>query len=385
MIPLATMVFLAVLGMPIWLALLAGALPYFMFLEPMLPVQIIIQRFVTPVESTSYLAIPLFITAGVIMNYSGISKRLMDLADALVGHLTGGLGHVNIVLSVLMGGISGSAAADAATESKILVPEMEKRGYGREFSGAVTIASSLLTPIIPPGMGLIIYAFVTSTSVGRMFAAGYVPGLIGMILMMIYVYFASKKRRYKGSRKHMAPICEIGKLTLKAIWALMLPLGIILALRIGAVTATEAGAVCAIYSIIIGVFVYRELKWKHVWSIIKESLYGTGIVMILICCASPLGYFMTYESIPQGLAEAISALNLNRFTFLLIVNVIFLVLGMFMDGGTPLIILAPLFMPIASSFGIDPVAFGIIVVFNVGIGQYDTAFWNSSLSGTRVA
>ena len=373
-IPLATIVVFAILGMPIWLALVAGTIPYFLILQPTLPTQIIIQRFVSTMESSSYLAIPLFITAGVIMNYSGISKRLMGLADALVGHISGGLGHVNVMLSVLMGGISGSAAADAATECKILVPEMAKRGYNREFSGAVTIASSLLTPIIPPGMGLIIYAFVTGTSVGRMFAAGYVPGLLGMIFMMIYVYFVSRKRGYKGSREHMAPLKEIGKLSLKAIWALLLPFGLIFALRIGLVTATEAGAMCALYAAIVGALIYREIKWKHVWPIIKESLLGTAVVMILICSAAPLAYFITYESIPQQLASAIIGMGLNKYTFLLIVNVVLLFIGMFMDGGAPLIILAPLLAPIAISMGVDPVAFGIMMVFNIGIGNMSPPF-----------
>ena len=175
-LPIVCIVFLAINNIPIWLAILGGSLPYFIFLQPMLPIQIAVQRVIAVTEGTSYLAIPFFITAGAIMNYAGISSRLLDLADGLVGHLTGGLGHVNVLLSVMMGGISGSAAADAAMEAKILVPEMKKRGYDENFCAAVTIASSLITPIIPPGMGLIIFAFATQISVGRMFAAGYVPG-----------------------------------------------------------------------------------------------------------------------------------------------------------------------------------------------------------------
>ena len=194
-LPLLCIVALAMFNVPIWLALLGGALPYFLILQPTLPVQIAVQRVVAVTETSSYLAIPFFITAGAIMNYAGISSRLLDLADGLVGHLTGGLGHVNILLSVLMGGVSGSAAADASMEAKILVPEMLKRGYDEEFSAAITIASSLITPIIPPGMGLIVFSFATQISVGRMFAAGYVPGLLCMVFMMIYVYIVSKKAR----------------------------------------------------------------------------------------------------------------------------------------------------------------------------------------------
>ena len=188
-IPIICIVVMALLNVPMWVAIIGGCLPYFFFIETSLPIQIAVQRVVAVTESSSYLAIPFFVTAGAIMNYAGISRRLLDLADALVGHMKGGLGHVNVVLSVLMGGISGSAAADAAMEAKILVPEMKRRGYEEHFCAAVTVASSLITPIIPPGMGLIIFAFATQISVGRMFAAGYVPGLLCMIFMMKNVKF----------------------------------------------------------------------------------------------------------------------------------------------------------------------------------------------------
>ncbi len=373
-IPILTVVVLALAGVPIWLSLAAGMIPYFGFLESMLPTQIIIQRLITPVESVSYLAIPLFVTAGVVMNYAGISKRLLDLADALVGHLAGGLGHVNVMLSVMMGGVSGSAAADAAMECKILVPEMEKRGYDRAFSGAVTIASSLLTPIIPPGMGLIMYAFATNTSVGQMFASGYAPGLLGMVLMMIYVYYVSKKRGYKGSREKMASGREIGSLTLKAIWAIILPIGLIGALRMGVATATEIGALCVVYALIVGIFIYKEIKPRDFIKMLEESLLGSVTVMILICAANPLSYFMTYEGVPQALANMIVESNMGKWTFLLLVNLVLLVIGMFMDGGAPLVILAPLLQPIAASFGVDPVAFGILMCFNVGLGNMTPPF-----------
>mgnify|MGYP002609326959 CR=1 FL=1 len=303
-LPLLCIVALAMFNVPIWLALLGGALPYFLILQPTLPVQIAVQRVVAVTETSSYLAIPFFITAGAIMNYAGISSRLLDLADGLVGHLTGGLGHVNILLSVLMGGVSGSAAADASMEAKILVPEMLKRGYDEEFSAAITIASSLITPIIPPGMGLIVFSFATQISVGRMFAAGYVPGLLCMVFMMIY----------------------------------------------------------------------KEIKWSHIWTILKESVLGTATVMILICAAGALSYFMTYERVPQALAETMLSMNLTKVSFILMTNVILLIIGMFMEGGPAQIILGPLLMPIAIQLGIDPIQFGIMFVFNLGIGNMSPPF-----------
>ena len=322
LIPILVIVIAAVLGFPIWLAFIVGMIPYYGFIESTLPAQIIIQRFINPCESSAFLAIPLFVTSGVIMNYAGISRRLMDLADGLVGHLAGGLAHCNVLLSVLMGGVSGSAAADAAMESKILVPEMVRRGYDKNFSGAVTIASSLLTPIIPPGMGLIIYAMMTSTSVGKMLAAGYAPGLLGMVLMMIYVGYISKKRGYKGNREKPAAPKELGMLFVRAIWGLLLPFGLILILRIGMATATEVGALCVVYSLIVGVFFYREIKVEHIWPIIKESVMSTATVMVLLCASVPLTFFMTYETIPQKLAAFIINSNMSKVGFLLLINVI---------------------------------------------------------------
>ena len=373
-IPIICIVAMALLNIPMWIAIIGGCLPYFFFIETTLPAQIAVQRIVAVTESSSYLAIPFFVTAGAIMNYAGISRRLLDLADALVGHLTGGLGHVNVLLSVMMGGISGSAAADAAMEAKILVPEMKKRGYEENFCAAVTIASSLITPIIPPGMGLIIFAFATEISVGRMFAAGYLPGLLCMIFMMAYVWYVSKKNGYKGSRDQMASGKELLKLTAKAFWAILIPFGILLGLRGGMMTATEAGAICAMYSLAVGVFVYRETKLEHVWPIIKESVLGTATVMVLICCCNTLSYFMTYEQVPQALASGMLSMNLNKWTFLLMVNVLLIFIGMVMEGGPAMMILGPLLMPIALKLGIDPIQFGIMFVFNLGIGNMTPPF-----------
>lgn len=374
LITIGLILLFAILGVPMWLSIVGGTLPFFLFLEQGLPAQLVMQRMIAMTENSSYLAIPFFITAGCIMNYSGISKRLLNLADGLVGHLPGGLGHVNVVLSVLMGGISGSAAADAAMECKILVPEMEKRGYDRPFSAAVTLASSLITPIIPPGMGLIIFAFTTQISVGRLLCAGYIPGLLCMVFMMMYVGWYSKKHGYKGSRTKMASGKELLKLLVEGIWAILMPFGLILALRIGVFTATEAGAICAVYSIIVGVFAYKELKWEHVWPIIKESVLGTATIMSLCCACNALGYFMTYLRIPHALSQMIIDANLSKYSFLLIVNLTLLIIGMFMEGSAPVLILSPLLMPVAKSLGIDPIHFGLVFIFNIGIGNMTPPF-----------
>ena len=373
LIPVVIIVVLMLMNAPIWLALFGGMLPYFFFLGDGLPAQILIQRFVATTESSSYLAVPFFITAGAIMNRAGLSEKMLDFADALVGHLRGGLAHVNSLLSVLMGGVSGSAAADAAMESKILVPEMERRGYDLEFSAAVTVASSLITPIIPPGMGLIIYSMAAGVSVGRMFAAGYVPGILCMIGFMAYVWYVAKKRNYLPSREKMASVGEIFKLFRHAIWALLMPLGLLMALRAGLLTASETGAACCLYCLLIGTIVYKRFGVKDIVPTIVESVMGTASVMTIMCAANILAYFLSYESIPRRLTEMIVSAGVGKAGFLLIVNIFIFILGMFVSNGM-IPILATLLAPIAISLGVNPVHFGIIVVFGVTIGNMTPPF-----------
>ena len=373
LIPVVVIVFLMLINAPIWAALFGGMITYFMFLKADLPAKILIQRFVATTESSSYLAVPFFITAGAIMNRAGLSEKMLDFADALVGHLRGGLAHVNILLSVLMGGVSGSAAADAAMESKVLVPEMVKRGYGLEFSAAVTVASSLITPIIPPGMGLIIYSMAANVSVGSMFAAGYVPGILCMIGFMIFVHFYAKKHNYAPSREKMASFKEIMKLFGHAIWALLMPFGLLMALRAGLLTASETGAACCLYCLLIGVVVYRRFSVKDIVPTIIESVIGTASVMTIMCAANVLSYFLSYENIPRTLTALITNGGMGRAGFLLVVNIFIFILGMFVSNGM-IPILATLLAPLAVSLGIDPVHFGIVVVFGVTIGNMTPPF-----------
>lgn len=373
LIPTICIIALMLLGVPVWIAMFAGALPYFVELNNFgFAAGTAIQRLVATMETTSYLAIPYFVTAGAIMNYSGISKRMIDFADALVGHLPGGLGHVNVLVSVFMGGVSGSAAADAAVDCKMLVPEMEKKGYDRDFSAAVTLASSLITPIIPPGMGLIVYAMLAEVSVGRMFAAGYLPGFLTAIIMMIMVHFISKKNNYAPSRDKMASLKELLKLGLDGFWALFIPFGLLMALRSGMFSANEAGAFCAVYALIVGAFIYKELKPEHLWPILKESFLGTATVMMTICGANAMGYWLTVERIPNMMAKAIVNSGMSAVGFILLVVVMLLIFGMFMTSG--ITILAPLLVPIAAALKIDLIHFGLVMVFTLGIGNMSPPF-----------
>lgn len=373
LIPALCIIALMLLNVPIWIAMLVGVLPYFMSLNSMgFASATAVQRMVATMEASSYLAIPFFVTAGVIMNYSGISKRLLDFAEALVGHLTGGLAQVNVLLSVLMGGISGSSAADAAMECKILVPEMERKGYDRDFCAAVTLASSMVTPIIPPGIGLIVYAMLANVSVGRMFASGYIPGALAAIGMMVIVHVISKKKGFAPSRDKMAPAKDVLRLFIQGFWALIIPFGLLFALRGGMFTATEAGAICASYSLVVGAFVYKELKIEHLWPIIKESVLGTATVMMTICGAMTMSYWLGVERIPNALAQMIVGAGLPKFLFMLISILIFTLFGMFMTGGIE--IFTPLLAPIAVAVGINPIQFGLVMVFTLCVGNMTPPF-----------
>lgn len=373
-LPIILMFVLFFAGVPVAITLLACVLPYFMFINSGMPTYLVLQRMVAQLESTSLWAVPFFITAGCILNYSGVTKRLMDLCEGLVGHRPGALAQVNVLLSAFMGGISGSAASDAATESKILVPEMLKRGYDKDFSAAVTAASSQITPIIPPGSGLIIYACVANVSVGRMFMAGWIPGIIMTGLMMILVNSISKKRGYVPTREKRASAKELWHLFRRAIWALILPFVIIMAIRIGICTASECGALCVFYSLFVGIFIHKELKPKHFFPILKEAAISTASVLIIMCGANVLSFYMSYERIPHIIAQWLLSLNLSAPLFLLLVCLLFVFLGLFMEGGASIIILVPLLLTTAKTLGIDLVHFGLLIVYIAQIGSVTPPF-----------
>lgn len=372
--PLVIALFLYFTSIPIAFALLGASLSYFTFADTGSPPDLILQEFITSARSFPLLAVPFFIMAGEIMNYSGISSSLMKMADVLTGHMKGGLAQVNVVLSTLMGGISGSANADAAMQSKILVPEMEKRGYGRPFSTAVTAASSSIAPVIPPGINLIIYALIARVSVAKMFIGGYVPGLLMCLALMITVTIMSHKRGYEPVRESMSSPTEVIRQFLESIWALLLPFGIILGIRFGVFTPTEAGAIAVFFCSFVGFFFYRKLKLKHFPVIIKNTVYSTASVILIIVAASVFGQFMSWERIPQKLTELLLNFEGNRFLFFLMINLFLLLLGMFLEGGAVLIIVAPLLIPVITGVGIDPVHFGLVLIVNIMIGGVTPPF-----------
>ncbi len=373
-IPIIILFVLFFLNIPIAFALIGSSLYYFIFQNNIMGVDLVIQRFVTSVESFPYLAVPFFIMVGSVMNFSGISSSLMKMAEVLTGHMIGGLAQVNVVLSAMMGGISGSANADAAMQSKVLVPEMVKRNYSKAFSAAVTAASSSVSPVIPPGTNLIIYSLIANVSVAKMFLAGYTPGILMTISLMIVVHIIAKKRGYASTREKRATIKEILLQARESIWALLIPFGIILGLRMGFFTPTEGGGIAVLFCFVVGAFVYKTLKLSHIPIILKDTVYGTGSVMLLIIGAKVFGYYLTLERIPQAITNFLVGFTDNRYLLLFIINLLLLFVGMFLEGGAALVILAPLLVPAVTKMGIDPIHFGVIIIVNIMIGGITPPF-----------
>lgn len=362
-IVLLTLLFLQV---PVFASLLAGSVTYFA-LTPNIPTQIIAQRVIAGVESIPLLAVPFFVCAGVFMNYSGVTKRVMDFCEVMIGKIPGGLAQVNVLLSTLMGGLSGSNLADAAMQSKMLVPEMERKGFSKEFSSVVTAASAMITPLIPPGIAMIIYGSIANVSIGKLFIAGIGPGLLLCVAMMILVGIISKKRGYKPGRETSITFKEFTTATGNALLPLFLPVIIIGGIRLGIFTPTEAGAVAIVYALILGL-VYREMKFNHVMEGLKETINSTASIMLIVGAASAFAWVLTRERIPQQVTELIINMISNKYVFLMAVNVFLIFVGMFIEGNAAMIVLVPLLAPVATAYGIDEIHFAMVFIFNMAIG-----------------
>lgn len=361
------------LGIPCSFAMMIVCIPYFLS-DQYIQATVMAQKLLASCESQSLMAIPFFITAGAIMNYSGISEKLMEFADGLVGHLTGGLGHVNVLISTLMGGVSGSGAADCAMECKILVPEMLKYGYSKPYSAAITAATACITPIIPPGINLVLFACLCECSVGRLLAAGYIPGFLLCIAFMVLNHFISKKRGYVGGRKKMMEGKKLVKIFLSSLWALFLPFGLIMLLRFGVCTATEGGVMMAFYSIFVGKFVYKKLDLRRMPQILLEAVNSTAPVMLILCAANLFSYYMSWENVPSTLTKLLLTLTGNKYLFLLLCNILFLLIGCFMDAMAAMIVIAPLLAPVVRALDINIIHFGLMMCFNVGLAAITPPF-----------
>jgi len=331
------------------------------------PIIVLIQRLFTSVDSFPLMAIPFFILAGTLMEYGGISKRLIALANALTGHLPGGLGIVTIVAAMFFSSISGSSAATTAALGSLLIPAMIRRGYHPNFAGATQAVAGELGIIIPPSISMVLYGVTVSVSIGDMFLAGIVPGILIGLFLILTVYILAKMRDYKPEpRKSLR---ELLKAFREAFWALLMPVIILGGIYGGWFTPTEAAGVAVGYAMLVGFFIYREIKWKQLAEIFLQSAVTTATIMFIISSAGLFGWIITRENIPKQVAEFFISISDNPYVFLLLVNLFLLVVGMFMETNASLIILAPLLVPVAVQLGIDPVHFGIIMIVNLALGM----------------
>jgi len=359
---------LLILGVPISFTLGIAGLTYF-FYDVSVPIPVVVQRMIAGTQSYPLLAVPFFILAGHIMKAAGITTRLMRLAQALTGHLVGGLAHVSIVLSMLMGGVSGSSNADAAMQGRILLPEMRKRGYSSGFSAAVIACGSLTTAIIPPSIGLVLYGFVGQVSIGKLLIAGIIPGILMGIIMMIAAYISAKKRGYdiESSRKKVS-FKELVIATKESFWALLFPILLVLTIRLGIFTATEAAAFAVVYAFLVGKFIYRELNWKKLNQCLKDCVEDNAAIMFIISMAAIVSYILGYEQVPSKLASFIVGISDSPFIIMTTILIFLFLAGMLMEGTVNILLLTPIFLPIITQAGFDPVHFGILMAIMIQIG-----------------
>lgn len=357
---------LLLIGMPVAFCLGLAALATVLYMG--LPPVVVFQQINSGMNAFSMLAIPFFIFAGDLMMRGGIADRLIGMAAAMIGHLRGGLGQVNVVASTLFGGISGSAVADASAIGGIMIPQMDKRGYAKDYAVNVTVNSAIIALLIPPSHNMIIYSLSAggNISIADLFTAGIVPGLLLAAAMMITAYVVARRRGYPAGT--FPGWAGVGRAVVAAIPGIML-IGIIFGgVRSGIFTATESSCIAVIYALLVTVFVYRELDFPAFWEATLGAVRTTAMVLLVIGTAGAFGWLMAFLQVPKATIELMQSISDNKYVILLLINIILLILGTFMDMAPMIIICTPIFLPLIKAFGIDPVQFGVILILNAGIG-----------------
>ncbi|MBM4331032.1 MAG: TRAP transporter large permease [Deltaproteobacteria bacterium] len=355
-----------VMGMPVAFAIgIAGAV--FFLQNPQLPFTMTIQLALSQTQNFPLLAIPLFIFAANLMNETGLTQRLIRLAAVLAGHMRGGLAQVSVVLSTMMGGVSGSAIADAAMEARILGPDMTKKGYAKGFSASIIAVTAMITAIIPPSIGLILYGSIGEVSIGRLFTAGIPVGLLMMVFLMITVSITSKRKKYLPERER-ASLKEAVMAFVDSIWAFLFPVILIGGIRFGLFTPTEAGAFAAVYALAIGVFFYKELTWEKFKRTLEFTIVDIGSIMFIIALSGIFGYGLAYERIGDAFAGFMLGITKNPKILLLIIIGTLFIAGMFIESVVIILLFTSILLPMVSQVGIDPVHFGLIMMLMVVMG-----------------
>ena len=364
-----TLLFLALmfLGMPVAFAI-GIAFMFFYLLGPA-PASIAVQKIVVSTQNFPLLAVPLFIFAGHLMNHSGITERLIKLSTVLTGWISGGLAHVAIMLSALMGGVSGSAVADAAMEARVLGPSMLKSGLSKGYACGAIAVGSLITATIPPSVGLILYGYLGNVSIGRLFAAGIVPGILMTLLLMGTAYLIAKRRGYKPELASIPPWKEIMAAIWECKWALVFPIFLIVGIRYGLFTPSEAGAFACAYAILIGFLVFRELTMAKIMEALRHSVQDIGMIMLIIMLSSMIGYVITLEAVPQSAAELLSGVTNNKYLLMLLLVTFILFLGCLLESTVIVLLLTPILVPDVQAAGIDLVHFGLIMMTATTLGS----------------
>jgi len=373
---------LSVIGVPIGYALIGAVLFALLAGGGTTPAVIPLQLF-SGAAKFPLLAIPLFVLAGGLMNSSGISLRIINLASAFVGHVRGGLAMVNVVDSMFFAEISGSAVADVAALGSIIIPAMVKKGYTPQFTAALTSVTASIAIIIPPSIPMILYAVMAETSVTRLFLAGFAPGVIGGGLLMAVVYY--KARKYGFPVEEAFSLRRFGRAFREAGWTLVLPVIILGGMFGGIVTATEAAGLAVLGAFIIGTFIYREMNFPQLWKVTLEGVISTASVMLIVAASGVLGWYLTNEQVPQHFAAWVLGLTTNRYLVLLFLNFFLLVAGMFLHSAAAILLIVPIVMPLVRQVGIDPTHFGIIVTLNLAIGQQTPPVASVLLTACAVA
>jgi tripartite ATP-independent transporter DctM subunit len=360
---------LLVIGMPVAFAIGISGMMFFLQ-HPELPISIPLQITVSTTQNFSLLAVPLFIVAGNLMNRSGITEGLLNLASVITGRLRGGLAQVSIALSALMGGVSGSAIADAAMQSRILGQQMIDRGMTKGFAASVLSFSSLLTPIIPPGIGMILFGTIGSVSIGRLFAGGIIPALLLGVAMSLSVWITATKRGYPPERTSRPTSKETVSALRGGIWAILFPVILLVGLRAGIFTPSEIGAFAVVYALFVGFLIYRKMKARDFVVALETSLSDVGSVMFLISLSAIFGYGIVFERLPELVATRLGGMTDNVQMVMVLIVLLTIVAGLFVDATVLIIMMTPIVLPVVTKLGGDPVHFGIIFVIAATLGNF---------------